>query len=61
MSAPRIDDPAKTLERVYERIHETERQIADYEAQGFTFCAATARRRLAGLKSARTRVVGHLS
>jgi hypothetical protein len=54
-------DPAASLERIYERIYETERMVAHYEAAGLHFCAAAERRRLSGLRSARTRYIHILS
>lgn len=53
-------DPAASIERIYDRINESERAIAHYEEQGMTHCAKLERRRLAGLRSARTRIIRSL-
>ncbi len=50
-------DPVKSMERIYERMNEAEAAIARYEAHGFTYCAKAERRRLAGLRSAKTRLL----
>lgn len=57
----RINDPAKTLERIQARMQEAEEMIAYYEATDFPALAAVYRRRLRSLKGAHTRVVRMLT
>lgn len=54
---PEITDPALTLERVFERMQQSEALVAEYEARGLTYCAKLERRRLAGLKATQTRII----
>lgn len=53
----RVADPIASMERIYERINEAEAAIARYEANGWTYSAKAERKRLAGLRSARTRLI----
>lgn len=53
----KIADPVASMERIYERMNEAERDIAEYEAMGLHYCAKLERKRLAGLKSAKTRLI----
>lgn len=50
-------DPVASMERIYERMNECERAIADYEARGLVYVAKLERKRLAGLRSAKTRLI----
>ena len=54
-------DPIASMERIYERMNETEAAILRYDAQGWTFSARAERKRLAGLRSARTRLINQIA
>lgn len=58
---PSITDPAKTIERCYERLAWSERMLADYEARGWAASARAERRKIAGLKGAITRATRLIS
>jgi hypothetical protein len=51
-----ISDPGATYERVFARLQDAERNLAEYEAKGWTFIAALERRRIGGLKATLTRI-----
>lgn len=45
------------MERIYERMNACEAAIADYEARGWTYSVKAERKRLAGLRAARTHLI----
>lgn len=57
MGAPRITDPAKSLERIAFRLQEEYEMRDHYEAKGWPEMVKLADRRIRGLKSAHTRIV----
>lgn len=50
-------DPVAAMERLYESMNACESAIADYEARGWMHSARAERKRLAGLRSAKTRLI----